>query len=435
MRILIFVILTGGFHLCFAQQQKFIGIWEGKINVGAPLRIILEFSENNKRILSGILRSPDQSPAPIAADTTYTKEDSIFTGIKKFGMAFKGKLMNDSSISGSFVQGVVIPLQLKKLPSNALVNIRADTAPKPNITNYNRDGKELFTAEEKTLSTPTGKLKGTLISPRAKNFPVLVIQAGSGPTDRNGNNPMGLKANSYRLIAEELAKKNVGTLLIDKRGIAASASAINPETMLRFDDYINDLAEWIKFIKKDKRTTKVFIAGHSEGSLVGMGAAQKEKVNGYISLAGAGERIDKIFFWQLNKQSPGLAATADSMLARLRTGKKLDSVPPPLVSLLNPSMQAYMASWMKYEPCAEIKKLHIPIIIIQGTTDIQVQVKEARMLKSCNPAATLTIITGMNHILKPAPADVNKNVATYADGTLPLMPGLADVLTNFILKK
>ena len=116
MRILIFVILAGGFHLCFAQQQKLIGTWEGKINVGAPLRIILEFSENNKGILSGILRSPDQSPAPIAADTTYTKEDSIFTGVKKFGMAFKGKLMNDSSISGSFIQGIVIPLQLKKLP-------------------------------------------------------------------------------------------------------------------------------------------------------------------------------------------------------------------------------------------------------------------------------------------------------------------------------
>jgi alpha-beta hydrolase superfamily lysophospholipase len=135
----------------------------------------------------------------------------------------------------------------------------------------------------------------------------VVIQAGSGPTNRYGNNPMGVKANSYKLIAESLAQRNIATLLMDKRGIAESAGAMKNEAALRFDDYADDLANWISFIKKDKRIKKVFIAGHSEGSLVGMLAAQKEKVNGYISIEGAGERIDRIIVWQYAQQHPKIA--------------------------------------------------------------------------------------------------------------------------------
>ena len=132
--------------------------------------------------------------------------------------------------------------------------------------------------EEKILSL-SGDLKGTLVLPaRGKKFDLLVIQAGSGPTDRNGNSILGIKANSYRLLANALAEKNIATLLTDKRGIAASSKAMKKEADLRFDDYADDLAAWIAYIKKDKRVKHVFIAGHSEGSLIGMLAAQKEKV-------------------------------------------------------------------------------------------------------------------------------------------------------------
>ncbi len=101
-----------------------------------------------------------------------------------------------------------------------------------------------FITEEKLLETSTGKLKGTLLLPtKGKKFSLVVIQAGSGGTDRNGNGGVALKANSYRLIAEALAQKNIATLLMDKRGVSGSMGALKSEAALRFDDYANDLAE------------------------------------------------------------------------------------------------------------------------------------------------------------------------------------------------
>ena len=202
-----------------------------------------------------------------------------------------------------------------------------------------------------------------------------------------------------------------------------------------FRSYADDLADWISFIKKDKRIGKIFIAGHSEGSLVGMIAAQKEKVNGYISIAGAGESIDKIITWQYAQQLPKAAVVVDSLLSRMRNKQKIDTVPPYLLSIFRPSAQPYILSWMLHDPCADIKKLTVPILILQGTTDIQVEVKQAEMLKACKPNATLKIVTGMNHILKEAPIDRTKNIATYSDGTLPIMPGLVDLITAFVNKK
>ena len=293
-----------------------------------------------------------------------------------------------------------------------------------------------FISEEKTFTTPTGNLAGTLLLPTTgKIFKLVIIQAGSGPTDRNGNIGNVLKANSYRLIAEALSKKNIATLLTDKRGVGKSMGALKKETDLRFDDYADDLAGWISFIKKDKRIGKIFIAGHSEGSLVGMIAAQKEKVNGYISIAGAGESIDKIITWQYAQKSPRIADVVDSLLSRMRNKQKIDTVPPYLLSILRPSAQPYIISWMLHDPCIEIKKLTVPILILQGTTDIQVEVKEAEMLKACKPKATLKIIAGMNHILKEAPIDRTKNIATYSDETLPIMPGLVDLIAAFVNKK
>lgn len=293
-----------------------------------------------------------------------------------------------------------------------------------------------FVVEEKVLKTPTGNLKGTLMLPtKAKKFNLVIIHPGSGGTDRNGNGGAALKANSYRLIAEALVQKNTATLLMDKRGVGASMGAVKSEATLRFDDYANDLASWIKFIKSDKRVGKIFIVGHSEGSLLGMIAAQKEKVNGYISLAGAGESIDKIIVWQYAQQLPKAATVVDSLFTRMRNEQKIDSVPPYLMSIFRPSVQPYIASWIKYNPCEEIKKLTIPVLILQGSTDIQVEIKQAEMLHACNPKAAYKIIDGMNHILKQAPMDRQKNIATYTDVSLPLIPGLVDELVDFINKK
>ena len=297
-------------------------------------------------------------------------------------------------------------------------------------------GYAQFITEEKILSTSTGDLKGTLLLPtNAKKYPLVIIQAGSGPTDKNGNSGKAVTANSYRLLAEALAAKNIATLLIDKRGVATSMGALKSELTLRFDDYADDLAAWAVFIKKDKRVKKIFIAGHSEGSLIGMLAAQKEKVNGYISIAGAGESIDKIITWQYAQQLPKAAVVVDSLFTRMRNKQKIDTIPPYLLSIFRPTVQPYILSWMLHDPCQEINKLSIPVLLIQGSTDIQVTLSQATLLKECKPNATLAIIEGMNHILKQAPEDRLKNIATYTDEKLPLSPTLVTTIVTFVHKK
>ncbi len=291
--------------------------------------------------------------------------------------------------------------------------------------------------EEKLLVSGTGDLVGTLYLPKqqSKKLTLVIIQPGSGATDRNGNSLPIIKGNSYKLIAEGLAEKNIATLLIDKRGIAASAKAMRKEADLRFDDYAKDLADWVRLLKKDPRITKIYLAGHSEGSLVAMLAAQMETVDGYISIAGAGESIDKIIVWQYKQQIPRTAFVVDSLFSRLRNNEPIDTVPPMLMSIFRPSVQPYIASWLKYNPCEEIKKLAMPILIVQGTTDIQVQVKQAEMLHACEPKAMFVLINGMNHVLKDAPLDRQKNIKTYSDDTLPLQKELVPALFKFLTAK
>lgn len=285
------------------------------------------------------------------------------------------------------------------------------------------------------LSTASGILKGSLFVPAGKtSFPVLILIPGSGPTDRYGNNPMGVKANSYKMMATTLSSKNTGVLLFDKRGIAGSRPAAGSEADLRFETYVNDVVEWIQWLQKDKRVRSIFIAGHSEGSLIGILAAQKIKVQGFISIAGPAKGIAEIITGQYAAQLPKAAVIVDSLFKRLQNNQPLDTVPQYLMSIFRPSIQPYMKSWIKYIPCNELKKLTIPVLIIQGTTDLQVDPAQASLLKQCSKNALLVLLDSMNHILKDAPANRAQNMATYANPTLPLSAGLMPAIAAFIQK-
>ncbi len=280
------------------------------------------------------------------------------------------------------------------------------------------------------LSLPDATLAGAIITPKNSigKIPVVLIIAGSGPTDRNGNQP-GLAAASYFKLAEALGKVGIATLRYDKR-YSGETHTTKTEADLRFDDYVNDAIGFIKKLKADPRFSKVIVLGHSEGSLVGMIAAGKEKVDGYISLAGAGDAINKILAVQLKNQPSEQykisLSKVDSLSKGLRV--KADENDP----LFRPSVQPYLISWMRYNPQTEIKKLNIPVLIIQGKNDIQVSVADAENLKKAKPNATLVLVDGMNHVLKQAPADRTQNAKTYTDPTLPVDPTLVKTIMQFV---
>lgn len=294
-----------------------------------------------------------------------------------------------------------------------------------------------FTESGIVLKTPTGDICGTLAIPEhPKRTPVVIIIAGSGPTDRDANSTLGIKTNSYKMLAAGLAKNGISSLRFDKRGIGESKASVTNEIDLRFDTYINDVIGWIALLKQDKRFSGIIILGHSEGSLIGMIAAEKGEVSKFISFAGAGRPIDLVLKEQLQKQlPPDLMEESNKIIDSLKAGFTVSKVNPVLLSLYRPSVQPYMISWLKYDPAREISKLKIPVLIIQGKTDIQVSTEDARLLSTAKPDAQLLLIDNMNHIMKESDSDLQKNYATYRNPDLPLKSGLVDEIAGFIKKR
>lgn len=282
-------------------------------------------------------------------------------------------------------------------------------------------------------ASPAGTLRGTLLSFKnaKKKVPLVVIIAGSGPTDRNGNNP-AMQNNSLKYLAESLAQNEMATFRYDKRGVAASSNAMLKEDSLTFETYVNDAVAWIGLLKKDRRFSKIIVAGHSEGALIGMLVAARTKVDGYISIAGSGRPADQTIRLQLKNQPEAVRVEAGKILDSLKVGRLVRQLNPGFAALFRPSVQPYLISWFKYDPAAEISKLTMPVLILQGTTDVQVSVDDAKLLAAALPSAKLVLVDGMNHILKQADADFQKNIATYNMPALPLKPELAAQLQSSI---
>jgi len=292
-----------------------------------------------------------------------------------------------------------------------------------------------FTETNIELQTSTGKISGTLTTPKAFNkISVALIIAGSGPTDRNGNS-IFIKTDAYKKLAQQLALHNIAAVRYDKRGVALSMSAAKSENDLRFDDYVNDAKDWINLLKQDKRFTTVIVIGHSEGSLIGMIAAAEANADKYISIAGAGRPADKIIREQLSSQPDSLRQQTSAIMDTLLQGKTVSNVDPSLNVLFRSSVQPYLISWFKYDPQTEIKKLKIPVLIIQGTSDIQVTENDAKLLAAAKPDAQLAMIENMNHIFRIVNGGREENIATYSNPSLPISQELVDSIADFIEKK
>lgn len=291
----------------------------------------------------------------------------------------------------------------------------------------------------KVAAAPTDTtLHSTLLLPKdiSRRMPMVLLLSGSGPTDRNGNSAvLPGKNNSLQMLAEGLASNGIASLRYDKRGVGESAGAMVAEADLRFETYVDDAVAWCEQLRKDKRFSAVIIAGHSEGSLIGMLAAKRCNADGFISIAGAGRAAADILRTQLTgKLPPKLATQSDAILKNLEAGKTSENAPPELAAIYRPSVQPYLISWFRYDPAKSIAALTVPILIVQGTTDLQVSVDDAKRLASANPKAKLLLIEGMNHVLKEVPPDRDKQIASYSNPDLRLAPEFLISIVDFVRK-
>lgn len=289
-------------------------------------------------------------------------------------------------------------------------------------------------AEAVTLPRAQGPLAGTLLIPQSQDpMPVVLLIAGSGPTDRDGNGP-GFTPASLRQLAESLATHGIATLRFDKRGIGGSAAAMLPESDLRFEMLADDVAGWIHQLKADKRFSRVIVAGHSEGALLGLLALRTAPAAAYVSLEGAARPADEVIHDQLARQlPPDLMAESDTIMARLKRGITTDSTPQVLAALFRPSVQPYLISWFKYSAATEIAQLTIPCLIVQGSHDLQVDTTEADLLQQANPRCAMARIEGMNHVLKMTPADMASQMPSYRGPDAPLSEELVSAVVSFVV--
>ncbi|WP_164116303.1 alpha/beta fold hydrolase [Sphingorhabdus sp. Alg239-R122] len=295
------------------------------------------------------------------------------------------------------------------------------------------------TTQEITAPGPEGDLAGTMID-AGPDTPLILIIPGSGPTDRDGNNPRSLKAASYKLLAEELAQKNVSTLRVDKRGMFGSAAAVVDANKVTVGAYVDDINSWIKTVRQNTGRDCIWIAGHSEGGLMVLAAAQDNtEICGVITMAAPGRALADVLREQLraNPANASLLEPSEKIMQVLEAGNRVDAkdIPAPLMPLFAPAVQDFIISLFAQDPAVLAAGVRKPLLIVQGERDIQVSVADAQRIAAAQPKATLKLIAEMTHTLKTVDSDDRAaNQKTYTDPNLPVSAELVETIADFVKK-
>lgn len=275
-------------------------------------------------------------------------------------------------------------------------------------------------------------IDGTLLTPNAVDSPKLaIIIAGSGPTDRDGNQNF-MRNNSLKKLSESLTTAGIATFRYDKR-IVKQIARNNIDSNIKFDDFTADAISVIDYFKQSNAFSNIYIIGHSQGSLVGMIAA-KDRVDGFISIAGAGQSIDAVITEQISLMDPSLTDATNEAFKSLKAGQLTTDYPPALTPIFKADVQPFIMSWMKYDPQKIITSLKIPVLIINGTNDLQVSTAEAELLKKAAKHSEIRIIDKMNHVLFIINGDKLVNSKSYNESSRNISEELITSISTFILK-
>src|SRR6058998_2452960 len=308
------------------------------------------------------------------------------------------------------------------------------------LTLQNADTTAPAVAVESPYTIKSGALElgGTLVMPRGASgrVPVAVIIAGSGPTDRNGNSLMGIRPNSYAQLAWRLAERGIATLRYDKRGMPGTKGTFDM-TKMTLDDFAADARVAAESLAHDSRFSKVVLLGHSEGSALALIAArQGAPVAGVISVSGLGRPLGVVMREQLARQLDSATLVRyDTAMSQYLRGEQPKDVPPLLGVLFVPINQTFMRSLAAFDPPAAIRAVRQPVLIVQGSRDLQVTVADAERLHAARPDAQFIVVPLANHVLKEA-ADttLRGQMALYQNPALPIMPEVVTAIADWILR-
>lgn len=299
------------------------------------------------------------------------------------------------------------------------------------VFTHNMFAQDTFTSEDILVMNDSIKLPGTLTyNSELEQQPLVIFVHGSGKVDRNGNQGAMAKANYIKMLNDSLVSKGIAFFRFDKRTATQSNMRFIMSNMT-FEGFVDDINIIIETFKNDKRFSSITLIGHSQGSLVAM-LVNHTHVDKYISLSGPSKSIDQTLVEQIRFQNGDvIASKVESHFKELSEKGSIENVDPMLMSLFNKPTQPFMLSWMKYNPSEEIKSVKLPILILNGSKDLQVSIHDAETLHKANPNSKLVLIENMNHVLKTIEKDED-NMASYMSPDYPLSEELVNTIETFI---
>jgi pimeloyl-ACP methyl ester carboxylesterase len=260
--------------------------------------------------------------------------------------------------------------------------------------------------------------------------PVVLLIAGSGSTDHDGNGPQ-VKPATLKKLSEQLVARKIATLRYDKRGAGGWKPEFGRPEDFRFNDFVDDATALVNYLRGTRKFSTVVLAGHSEGGLVAILTARRVPVDRLVLLVTAARRQGDLVKAQLEKRLPPdrlepIVKAIDAIMA----GQTVD--PPPQGLAIAPSMQPGIASAFKEDPIPPLKLIEQPILIVGGGRDLQMARLDFAALAAASPLAKTLWLPDMNHVLVDVTDDAD-NVAAYNQPERALDTALVDSVAAFIL--
>jgi alpha-beta hydrolase superfamily lysophospholipase len=290
-----------------------------------------------------------------------------------------------------------------------------------------------------------GLLPATLIYPaRAKSvldaespqeFPLIILVSGAGKTDRDGNNvDVPGKTDTLKQLASGLRERNVGTLRYDKRGIGEAYKLENPGQMTSFSQHIQDLARVIEFAAELPRRGRLILAGMNEGAWMASAAlgllSPEVQVDGLIMLDASGISPMELLKQSLDSLSKELESKALEAAETLVKTGNLINVPPDLQDFFSPARAMWLSTWLAFDPIATLKTVKIPVLLVYGSSDVQVDWKAFSKLAETKPEAVVRIVPNMNYVLKEVHSE-DENYAAFTDPAYKIPVLLVDLIASY----
>lgn len=285
-------------------------------------------------------------------------------------------------------------------------------------------------------------LPGILTWPHGGNsyIPLVVLVAGSGPTDRDGNNyNVPGKTDALKLLAEGLAVRGIASFRYDKRGSGQAYRYESHDQQVSFARHASDLVAIFEKLQKEVGISRLVVAAMNEGAWISALAINKASrqglfVDGFAVLDASGKRPLDILRENLTELDEALRQEAESIVQAILEGSSYQEPSETLRDFFSPQKREWLYSWLSMDPAREIAAIKAPLVLARGEMDEQVPEDEFQLLMALRPNAVVRVIPGMNYMLKKI-ATEEENYDSFTNPQYPIPAELFELLESLAKAK